>query len=192
MVLGVLLVVGALAVVALTVVLVGRSLPVQHRASRRMHLGRTPQEVWDTVTDIEGFPAWRPGLTRVELLPEVDGRRRWVEHQRRDKITYEVSEAVPPRLLITRIADQGLPFGGTWTYEIEPSGEGCVVTVTEDGEVYNPFFRFVSRYVIGHTATLNRYLNAVAARFGEDAAIQDVRIPSASSVGPETGGRDAR
>lgn len=54
---------------------------------------------------------------------------------------------------------------------IVPSPEGCTVTVTEDGEVYSPLFRFVSRFVIGHTATLDRKLKALARRFGENPSI---------------------
>ena len=34
-------------------------------------------------------------------------------------------------------------------------------TITENGEVYNPIFRFLSRYVMGYTATMDRYLQAV-------------------------------
>lgn len=35
---------------------------------------------------------------------------------------------------------------------------------TEDGEVYSPVFRFVSRFVMGHDATMNAYLDGLEAR----------------------------
>jgi hypothetical protein len=38
-----------------------------------------------------------------------------------------------------------------------PAAGGTTLTVVERGEVYNPVFRFVSRYVIGHTRTLDAY-----------------------------------
>lgn len=60
-----------------------------------------------------------------------------------------------------RIADPNLPFGGTWTYDLVPGDQACSLTVTEDGEVYNPLFRFVSRFIIGHTATIDSYLKAL-------------------------------
>lgn len=48
--------------------------------------------------------------------------------------------------------------------------EGCrgatELTVIEDGEVYNPLFRFVSRLIIGHTATIDVYLAALHKRLG--------------------------
>jgi hypothetical protein len=94
----------------------------------------------------------------------VDGRPRWRERDRHGTITYEVTESVPPGRLVTRIADDGLPFGGTWTYQVTPDAGGSTLTVTEDGVVRNPVFRFVSRFVTGHTATIDAYLTALAAR----------------------------
>jgi hypothetical protein len=43
--------------------------------------------------------------------------------------------------------------------------------ITEDGEVYNPVFRFVSKFVMGQTATLDAYLKAMGNAVGEDAQI---------------------
>jgi hypothetical protein len=34
--------------------------------------------------------------------------------------------------------------------------------------VYNPLFRFISRYVMGHTATIESYLRALGKRFGDE------------------------
>ena len=68
---------------------------------------------------------------------------------------------------LTVIADKGIPFGGSWDYRIAPDGTGSRITITENGQVYNPIFRFVSRYVLGHTATLDKYLTALAARVGD-------------------------
>jgi hypothetical protein len=46
--------------------------------------------------------------------------------------------AMPPRRLVRRI-------------------------VGENGEIYNPFFRFVSRYIVGHHRTIDGYLRALRA-----------------------------
>jgi hypothetical protein len=40
--------------------------------------------------------------------------------------------------------------------------------------------RFAARYVIGHTATLDRNVKALAAHLGQDAVIQDAPEPTAS------------
>ncbi|MEY9930528.1 uncharacterized protein YndB with AHSA1/START domain [Catenulispora sp. GP43] len=163
---------GVLFAAVAAVPLIGRRLPLRHEASRGLRLGRQPQAVWSVITDTDGFTAWRPGLTRAESLDGVDGRARWIEHDRHGKITYEVVEADAPRRFVTRIADTGLPFGGTWTWTIEPRAQGCLVTVTEHGEIYNPLFRFVSRYIIGYGATMERILRALAKHFGEDPVLE--------------------
>lgn len=50
---------------------------------------------------------------------------------------------------------------------IVPDGSGSRLTITENGEIYNPVFRFVSRYVIGQTSTIDKYLTDLAPRLGE-------------------------
>jgi len=42
------------------------------------------------------------------------------------------------------------------------------VTSTARGWVSNPTFRFVSRCVMGHTATLDAYLRALGKHFGSE------------------------
>ena len=66
--------------------------------------------------------------------------------------------------MVTRIADPHLPFGGTWTYEIAPTATGSSLTITENGEIYNPVFRFIARYIQGYTATIDNYLKALRAK----------------------------
>ena len=80
-----------------------------------------------------------------------------------------MEESAPPLRMVTRIDGKNLPFGGRWIFEISPTAEGCRLNVTERGEVYNPVFRFVSRFVLGYTGTLDRYLTSVARKFGDSA-----------------------
>ena len=80
------------------------------------------------------------------------------EHGGDGDILFEVAERVPDRRLVTRIADPSLPFGGRWTFELAPAAGGTELRITEDGEVYNPIFRFVSRFVMGYSHSTDRYL----------------------------------
>ena len=73
------------------------------------------------------------------------------------------------------MADPKLPFGGTWTYEVQPDGTGSAVTITEDGEVYNPIFRFVSRFFIGYEGTLRQYASDVERKLGSPVSAPAVR-----------------
>ena len=143
---------------------IGAMLPKSHVASRTSRFRQPPQAIWDVIT---GPSDWRPDI-RTEKLPPRDGRRTWAETDKHgNRITYESVEETPARRLVTRIADPKLPFGGAWTQEIVTDQNGCVVTITEQGEVYNPIFRFMSRFVFGYYGTIDAYLKALHAKFGE-------------------------
>ena len=45
------------------------------------------------------------------------------------------------------------------------------VKITEYGTVRNPFFRFMSKYVIGQTGEIDRYLNSLAKALPEQPRI---------------------
>jgi uncharacterized protein YndB with AHSA1/START domain len=165
----VLMVAGGLALVVLVVLLVGWTLPVAHRATREATYRATPGQVFRLITDVKSFPQWRPSVKEVEVLPPVDGRSQFREIGKDGSILYQIDSIAPNEYLITRIADRSLPFGGKWTYQLTPSGDSTTLRITEDGEVYNPIFRFVSRFVFGHTATMDRYLSDMGRRVGQSA-----------------------
>lgn len=158
---------GILAGCAALVAIVGALLPRAHVASRTLRLRRTPAEVWALMTGVAAFPTWRSSVTHVDMLPDRDGRPAWVEHGSSGGIPLETVEAQPPQRLVLRITDRTLPFGGTWTYIVSPQPDGASLTITEDGFVSNVIFRFMSRFVLGHHATIDVYLKNVAAKFGE-------------------------
>ena len=169
-------IVGILAAVVLLVVAIGYALPKSHVASVSARYAAPPEALWASLTDVSAFPRWRKDLTRVELLPEENGQRGWREHSKNDVITYRVVASDPPRRLVTRIADETLPFGGTWTYELAPADGGTRLTITERGEVYNPIFRFVSRFVLGYTGTMTEVLRAIGAKHGETVTPETVAV----------------
>ncbi len=144
------------------VALLGSLLPVEHTVEQSARFQQSPQQVWEVIA---GPPTWRPDVEKYEELPPQDGHRRWREYgSEGQKMTYEVIESDPPQKLVTRIADPHLPFGGTWTYVIMPTASGSTLTIVENGEVYNPIFRFLSRYIMGYTATMQRYMKALEAK----------------------------
>ena|SRR5438270_249406 len=154
-----LIVVLSLAGLLILIVVIGALLPQKHRVSRTISLHQPVEVVWNLIS---GPPTWRPDVRSYQELPPHKGHRMWHETDKHAQtITYEALESSPPRKLVVHIADPNLPFGGSWTYEITPAVSGCSLTITEDGEVYNPLFRFVSRFIIGHTATIDAYLKAV-------------------------------
>jgi uncharacterized protein YndB with AHSA1/START domain len=154
-----------IAILLAAAALIGAWLPRSHRARREAQLGASPDAVWSAITDIERFPSWRTDVTHAERLPDRAGLPAWVEESGSDRIAFQVERRDPPRLLVTRIADPDLPFGGTWTYEIVPVPGGSRITITENGEIYNPLFRFVARFFLGYERTLASYLGSLQQKF---------------------------
>ena len=170
---------GVLVAVVLLVYVIGLLVPKSHVASSSARYAASPDAIWASLTDVAAFPQWREDLSRVEILPDEDHQRGWREYGKQGTITYRVVESIPPRRLVSRIADPNLPYGGSWTYELAPAESGTRLTITERGEIYNPIFRFVARYVMGYTAAMNGMLRAIGTKHGE-------------SVTPETVTSDAR
>lgn len=145
------LLIAAVVVTALVavVLLVGYALPKSHRASRKAVFHRAPEAIYAVIAD----PRWEPKGT--------------------EGIRYEIVENQPPRRLVRRIANTGLPFGGSWTFDLSSTNEGTVLRITEDGEIYNPVFRFVSRFFMGYTRTIDEYLDELGTKVGERVAPTD-------------------
>jgi hypothetical protein len=167
-------VVGAVLVgiVALTVV-IGFLLPERHVAARALALHRKPEDVFRLISDVKSAPSWRSDVQEVELLAPDDGHVRYREKSANGTITMEVVESNSPRRMATKIADKSLPFGGTWIFDIAPAADGCQLTITERGEIYNPVFRFVSRFILGYDRTIDTYLRDVGRKFGEGAGPEE-------------------
>jgi len=161
-----LIVVGLIAALVGGVILIGMFLPQNHTAARTVHLSASTDSVWSLITDVEQQPVWRKDVSEVETMSR-EPVLRWRETTGGDRITYEATASERPSHFVARIADKSLPFGGSWDYRLQPNGTGTTLTITENGEVYNPLFRFVSRYVMGHTGTIDKYLTALAARTGD-------------------------
>jgi uncharacterized protein YndB with AHSA1/START domain len=174
-----LLVLGAVVTLLLIVTGIGLALPRTHVATRAIRLPVPPAEVWSLITDVASYPRWRKDLSAVELLPGRNGQPAWREVAGRDGITYAIERATPPTRLTTVITDLTLPFGGRWDYVLTPDGSGTRLAITEHGDVRNPIFRFVSRFVMGHTATIDSYLNALGRHLGTTAQPQSVSTPGA-------------
>lgn len=150
---------------AMAVVMVlGSRLPQEHAATAVAEIPAAPERVWSVIADVAAQPRWRTGLKAVEMLPASGGGPCWNEVQTGQTMALCVDASEPPAegktgRRVVRIADPKLPFGGTWTYSLEPVGvAGTRVTIREDGIVRPAMWRFVSHYVIGEDAQVKRYL----------------------------------
>jgi Polyketide cyclase / dehydrase and lipid transport len=145
---------GVLVCVILIVLLVGYLLPVKHSASVTLTVNGRPEQVWQRLIDFKAYPNWRKEVKAVEGISDTQ----WVEIDQHDhRLPFSMTIKERLRTLVTRIDAKGLPFGGSWVYVLEDQGNATTLTITENGEVYNPLFRFVSKFIVGHTATLKKY-----------------------------------
>ena len=159
------IVVGLVGLVGL-VAAIGLLLPKRHRASKTMTYAAPPATVFAAVSDVAHYADWRTDVTKVDVLPD-DGRGvLFREHGKNGEILFRVERREPPTQMLVRIADPNLAFGGTWTYALTPHGAGTELTITEDGEVYNPIFRFMSTFFFSPSATIDAFQNALAVKVG--------------------------
>ena len=162
-----LMIVGGLVVLIGAVAVIGLMLPKDHHAAKTMTVRAAPATVFGVITDFAKAAEWRSDLQRVEMLPNEGGAIMFREIGSQGPMTFRVEALEPPTRLVTRIADKSLPFGGTWTYDLKPQGSGTELTITEDGEVYNPIFRFMSKFFFSQTATIEAYQASLKKKLGE-------------------------
>jgi hypothetical protein len=161
----------ALAGTLILITLIGYLLPKEHTVTREARFHQPPEVIWKTITDIDAMPAWRQGLKSVKHLPDQNGLPAWIETLDSGIIPLETVASQPPLKLVVRIADPNLPFGGTWTYEITPLPSGSNLRIREDGEIYNPVFRFLARFLFGYSGTIEAYQKSMAKKFGEQSHV---------------------
>lgn len=163
---------GGLAGLLALVWLMGALLPREHVATRIARYQQPPEAIWQAITDADAMPQWRTGLTAAKRLPEENGLPGWVETSSFGEIPLRVIASDPPRRLRMRIASDELPFGGAWTYEIAAVEGGATLRITEDGFVKDAFFRFMSRFIFGRTATIEQYLKDLGKKFGQEVTLE--------------------
>lgn len=152
---------------------IGAVLPREHVASRSIVVPAASPSVWDAIRTVGEHPSWRPG---VKAIDGVEGPpaapTAWVEHASHGAIRLVLDRADPGRVLEAHVDSTGQPFGGTWTWELtsEGGGEATRVRITERGFVNPAPFRFLSKFVFGHTTTIRGYLGDLHARFAPGGA----------------------
>ena len=148
----------ALVAVVVVVLAIGAMLPVKHVATRERSFPVAPARLYDAISRVADYPKWKTGVRAVEAAPSEGGHPRFREVGG-ETVTYEITEAKAPERFVTRIADKKLAYGGSWTYELLPASEGTRLRLTENGEVYNLLFRFMSKFVFGHYKTMDSTLD---------------------------------
>lgn len=148
---------------------IGLRLPKTHVAASRMRLPASRDEVWDTVVDFAAYPAWRPGLARVEAGPDINGLPTWFEYcGARIKVQLQFAEFEPKTRLATCLVGERMPIFGAWAYTFSTDGDETLLTITESDKIYNPLLRFFSQFIFPHHAAMDVFLIALSRHFGND------------------------
>ncbi len=153
----ILLVLACVVGVALALTVAGMFLPQKHVAAKTVTLAAPPERVFAAISNVDTFMTWRSTLDGIEKVPDDGKGARFVEKAGGDRITFRVETLEPSTRMVTRIADPNLPFGGSWTFDLKPNGAGTDLTITEVGEVYNPFFRTMQRLFFSPVKTIETY-----------------------------------
>ena len=166
---------GVVLVAAFVIVIaIGMALPKDHIVSRTLTLeSHSPSLVYGIITDFAAGPRWRPGLVKVEKVQSRMGLDVWKEtYEGGQSLTFRTTEFSIPNRLVRQIEDRNGPFSGRWQYDISKTESGATtVKITEYGTVNNPFYRFMSKYVLGQTGEIDKYLKALAHALQEEPRI---------------------
>ena len=141
------------------ILFVGSRIPANHTATASGTVAAPRDRVWALISDVSAQPGWRTGLKSVEMLPGGSGGPCWRELQTGMAMPLCVTAADAPNSRVVAIADPSLPFGGTWTYQLEPDGPASTkVTIREDGVTRPALWRFIGHYVLGEDTEVKQYL----------------------------------
>lgn len=166
------IILGILVAILVAIALSGAMLPQEHTVTRSILLNQPPEAIWSVITDHANEPKWRADVASITRLADRNGHELVEEkYKKGDTMKIETVESQPPTRLVRDVVDNPI-FSGRWTYELTQENGGTRVRITEHGSVPNPVFRLISRFVIGHTTSIDKFLTALAGKFGEKAEIR--------------------
>ncbi len=168
-----LLIFALLAGLVIVVGVVGSMLPEQHTVVRSHKFAQPPEQVYQVIANFPSVPSWNAKVKQVEQMPLHEGREVWREtYQDGRVLDLEILEAQAPFKLVRGVLNNKM-FRGRWVYEIKPElNKASKLTITEYGEVPNPFFRFYARNFMEPAKNLEDFLGALAGRFKEPVNIE--------------------
>jgi hypothetical protein len=138
--------------------IMGSRLPSEHTASASADIAAPQARVWHLIEDVGKQPSWRTGLVGVKAVSAVNGHQCWTEVQKHMSMPLCEVVVEPPSTRVVSIADSTLPFGGTWTYQLQPIGTGATrLIITEDGTTDPALFRFIGHYIYHEDTMIKQY-----------------------------------
>jgi uncharacterized membrane protein len=146
----------------------GTNLPETHIVTRKTVYHQPVDTVWEALTNYKTLPEWSPVISKVE--PVKDSQKpRWRVYDVQGRVMeIEVVSEEENIKHVSRIVDGDFPFHGSWTFELQESGEHTLVVLTEEGRIDNPMWRVIMRYMLGKDNMVKQYLQSLGKKFGEE------------------------
>lgn len=144
---------------------IGALLPESHTATLSKTYSASQNQLWGLITGYQDYANWRSDVDKVVVIDSVTWRE---YYSYGDVLTFRQIELDTLTYLKTEIADKNLPFGGHWEYTLTAEDENRTkLMITENGEVYDPFFRFINTIFMDQTATMQAFLNDLELKINE-------------------------
>ncbi len=145
----------------------GTRLPREHVATSTVTLVAPADSVWLTVADMGSQPTWWKDMKSAKRLKDRPGEV-WEEDMGPGGVLkIQVKRDAASRTMTQTILDEdGQGWGGVWTVKVRSNGSSTEVSLTEEGYVDPAIFRVMMKVRGPHT-TLDSYLKALGAKFGE-------------------------
>lgn len=160
----VLLIVSVLLISIALVYLIGFLMPVKHQLSVSRQFAVDKKTIWQILVDFGHHANWRRDIVSAEKVSANDvANEIWQESDNHGNvIRYENRDIIKEQSLKRVIVSKHLAFGGSWTFNLasddsQPQAQ-ATLTITENGEVYNPMFRFLGKTVFGFDTSMRRFL----------------------------------
>lgn len=147
--------------------------PERH-AARTRGVYRVPTEkVWERLANVQVWPSWLEAFHTVSSRPDVDGHDAYsVGTEFGDAVLVVEHQDDSGRL--TTLLDAGA-FQGRWIYELKDVPAGSELTITEIGDVGNPFLRGVMMFKDPHES-MRDFLTDLGRALEVEPSIEDIDV----------------
>jgi hypothetical protein len=149
-------------------IIIGLILPKQRKAERIAEFNAAPEQIWKVVTDVASQATWRTSLTKVEMTGNIPNHETWIEYPQKGPAIYfkTVVKTAPSRFEFEMTDIK--TWKGYWVGEFIPlPNHKTRLILTERSEIGNPFIRVLSYLFFDLGATMDHYLNELAAKLEE-------------------------
>ncbi len=122
--------VGALALLFVTVVVIGMLMPQRYEGETQVLLASSAEEVWGALLDHDKHPMTGKMKKSVQARQDENGLPVWTEDMGRGElITVRTVEAERPERMVREMTAKAVPMTSRWEYFLEASGDRCKLTI---------------------------------------------------------------